>query len=254
MSDITAILTVYRRPYTLVEQLNAIRNQSVPPRAIWAFAQEPSEETVTRLAGLGLDRVICCDPNSYYHLRFAVAMAVQTQFACIFDDDAIPGNRWFENCLQSMQRAPGILGTHGTTYIDLHAYYNRSLAGWRSPSDETLRVDYVGQVWFLRPRWIGYLFQEPLATGTNAEDIELGARAARLGGVASFVPPHPANDRSLWGCIDGLRYGEDAAASYHRPGFADERFQILHGEVRAGWRPLCLSEPSNREPLLAGAP
>jgi hypothetical protein len=34
MSDITAILTVYRRPHTLLEQLEALQNQSQPPTRI----------------------------------------------------------------------------------------------------------------------------------------------------------------------------------------------------------------------------
>ena len=40
MESITAILTVYRRPHTLVQQLAAIQNQSVPPSQIFIWKNQ----------------------------------------------------------------------------------------------------------------------------------------------------------------------------------------------------------------------
>lgn len=246
MSDITAVLTIYRRPYTLIEQVRAIRNQSVRPAAVWAFAQEPSEETLARLSSLHLDRVVSCNPNSYFHLRFAVAMTAQTEYVALFDDDTIPGAAWFENCLSTMREHPGILGTAGIR-VDPSSYAGREVLGWPTPSESAHEVDYNGHSWFCSPQALRHLFAVPLATGTNGEDIELGARAWRLGNVRSYVPPHPPGEPALWGSTEGRRFGNDAVASYRRGGYMDERFRIIQTEIAAGWRPLCLRNGRERE-------
>lgn len=237
MSSIGALLTVYKRPYALAEQLSAIRNQSIPPAQVWCFAQEPSLELSHEIHCAGFDRVIECTPNSFYHFRFAAAMTMPTDFVAVFDDDAIPGPRWFENCLQTFSKTPGILGTHGARLNNLEAYTNRKRLGWLHPCHETVEVDYVGQSWFLRPEWIHFLFAERLSTGVNGEDIELGTRAWRMGGIRSYCPPHPPDNPDLWGCHDN-RLNADQNASHRRPGWFQERLRILKAEHQAGWRPL----------------
>lgn len=234
--NITAILTVYKRPYTLAKQLAAIRQQSVPPASIWCFVQEPSLELSHAIHCSGFDRVLECTPNSFYHLRFALALAAQAEFVAVFDDDAIPGYRWFENCLRTFLHLPGILGTHGTRMRDLQHYTNRDRFGWISPSNEAVEVDYVGQVWFTKPEWIRFLFAERLNTGCNGEDIELGTRAWRHGGIRSFCPPHPPHDTTQWGCKNNS-INLDRNASSRRPCWNSERLQILNAEASAGWHP-----------------
>ncbi|WP_437191552.1 glycosyltransferase family 2 protein [Planctomicrobium sp. SH527] len=238
MNRITALLTVYRRPYTLQRQLQAIRCQSLPPDALWCFVQEPSLELSQEIHCSGFDRVIECTPNSFYHFRFAVALAAQTDFVAIFDDDAIPGSRWFENCLRTFSHSPGILGTHGTRLKGIQNsqdYRHRERLGWISPSDFTQEVDYVGQVWFTKPEWLRFLFADRLATDRNGEDIELSARAWRLAGIPSYCPPHPFNETELWGCQDNV-LNQDENASSRRPTWAAERMAIIQTEISAGWR------------------
>lgn len=239
MASIGALLTVYKRPYALADQLSAIRNQSISPSQIWCFVQEPSLELSHEIHCSGFDRVIECTPNSFYHFRFAAAMMMPTDFVAVFDDDAIPGSEWFENCLDTFSKTPGILGTHGARLHDLNVYTHRDRLGWIRPSVETIEVDYAGQSWFLRPEWIHYLFSERLSTGLNGEDIELGARAWRLGGIRSYCPPHPPNNPNRWGCHDN-RLNADQNASHRRPGWFQERLRILREEHQAGWQPLFL--------------
>jgi hypothetical protein len=232
MSNITAMITTYRRPNNIRPLADAIRKQSVPPNAVWCWANDPDGKMKCLIAAAGLDRVVTSSNNAYFHGRFALALLAPTDFVALFDDDTIPGQSWFANCLETMQQTPGILGTAG---VVLHGepargkgdgyvlperpagccaqnepvpvsadYARRTMHGWQRPSDETVEVDLVGQAWLLRTEWVKYLFSCPPVTGTNGEDIELAARAWRLAGIRSYCPPHPANDKSRWGSIRGL--------------------------------------------------
>lgn len=237
MGLVTAILTVYKRPYSFARQLAAIRSQTVPAASVWCFVQEPSLKLSQQIHCSGLDRVIECTPNSFYHFRFASALAAQTEFVAIFDDDAIPGPRWFENCLKTFERRPGILGTHGVRMRSLEDYGARERLGWLAPSHRIEEVDYVGQAWFTRPEWIRFLFAEKLGTDRNGEDIELGARAWRYAGIRSFCPPHPLHDTTLWGCENNELNGDSNATS-RRPSWGSERLRLLNAEAAAGWKPM----------------
>ena len=237
MSSITTILTAYRRPDNILPLAAAIRAQSVRPVAIWAWVNEPTERMKALLAEAKLDRVVTSSENARFHGRFALALLARTEFVALFDDDSIPGENWFANCLETMAHTPGILGTAG---VVLHepGYAKRTMHGWQRPSDETVEVDLVGQAWFLRTRWVKRLFAEPPVTGTNGEDIELAARAWRLSGVRSFCPPHPERDRSRWGSTRGLELGLDEVAASRRVEHLAERKKIVETEIAAGWRPL----------------
>jgi GT2 family glycosyltransferase len=113
MPNITAIITAYRRPQNIQPLVSAIRGQTVSPAAIWAWANEPGEEMHNLLAKAKLDRVVTSSDNARFHGRFALALLAPTEFVAIFDDDSIPGNEWFANCLKTMDETPCILGTAG---------------------------------------------------------------------------------------------------------------------------------------------
>ena len=244
---ITSIITVHRRLHTLGPQLAAIRGQSVKPDRVWAWANEPQPDLAATLSAAlatgSLDRVVTSSENTFFHARMALALDARTEYVAIFDDDSIPGPHWFANCLETIARTPGILGTAG---LVLHGpgYATRTTHGWQRPHDETVEVDLVGQVWFLRREWVPYLFAAPPVTGTNGEDIELAARAWRLAGVRSYCPPHPAADKTRWGSTRGMELGIDAAATSLRSSHEAERDMIVKAEIAAGWAPLFARTPS----------
>lgn len=182
------------------------------------------------------DRTVICGDNAHVHARFALALLAPTEYVALFDDDAIPGEKWIENCLHTMQKRPGILGAVGVRLMS-DGYRDRTLHGWRDPSDQVTEVDLVGHAWFLRTEWVHYLFRVPAVLGTNGEDIELSARAWRFGRIRTFCPPHPQHDRSLWGSLHGDALGSDAAAASRRPTHLDERDQVVRAEIAAGWTP-----------------
>jgi GT2 family glycosyltransferase/tetratricopeptide (TPR) repeat protein/SAM-dependent methyltransferase len=237
MADVTVILTAYRRPDALRGQVEAIRAQSLGPRAIWLWANEPGPPMLEAIDGAEVDRVVVSNVNAYVHARFALALTAPTEFVALFDDDTVPGAGWLANCVETFGRSPGILGSAG---VRLHGeeYSSRSVHGWHDPSDETTEVDLVGHAWFLRTAWVHHLFSAPAVTGTNGEDIELAARAWKSAGVRCFCPPHPPRDRSLWGSLRGAELGSDQVALSRRPAHLAERDRIVRAEIAAGWRPL----------------
>src|SRR5262249_39301880 len=155
-------------------QVEAIRAQSLAPRAVWLWANEPGPELRAAIDRLEFDRVVSSSRNAHVHARFALAQTAGTGFVAVFDDDTIPGLRWLENCRATFGRTPGILGSAGVR-LGGDGYAHRSVHGWRDPADAAVEVDLVGHAWYLPTEWVHYLFAAPAVTGTNGEDIELAA-------------------------------------------------------------------------------
>src|SRR5262245_49059696 len=171
MTDITAIVTGYRRAHTFPILIHALRKQSVPASQIWAWLNEPTPDVVSAIGELAVDRVVTSSVNAYFHARFALALTAPTEYVAVFDDDSIPGIGWFANCLETMARTPGILGTAGVRLTGTE-YGTCTKHGWHEPSEHALAVDFVGHAWFLKTEWLPHLFAERPIIGTNGEDIE----------------------------------------------------------------------------------
>jgi GT2 family glycosyltransferase/tetratricopeptide (TPR) repeat protein/2-polyprenyl-3-methyl-5-hydroxy-6-metoxy-1,4-benzoquinol methylase len=204
---------------------------------MWLWANEPDNPLRATIAVQKLNRTVICSDNAHVHARFALALTAPTEYVAIFDDDALPGPNWFASCLRVMDRTPGILGSAGVR-LQGNGYQQRTLHGWHTPIAETVEVDLVGHAWFLRTEWIHYLFAVPAVVGINGEDIELAARVWRLAGVRCWSPPHPLEDRSVWGSVRGVELGSDAVALSRRPTHLQERDQVVRTEIAAGWKPL----------------
>jgi len=254
MPGITAILTAYRRAHTIRPLVDAVRAQTVPASQIWAWANEPLAAVAEAVRAANVDRVVTSSVNAFFHARFALALTAPTEFVAMFDDDSVPGARWFENCLAIMERTPGIVGSAGVRLVEAN-YATATKHGWHAPAAETVAVDLVGHAWLLRTEWLHYLFDEPAVVGTNGEDIELAARAMRLGGIPCYCPPHPPTDRSLWGSTRGGELGDDDQAAFRRVKHVAERDQIVRAEIAAGWKPLFMrGRPASHERTSAGLP
>jgi hypothetical protein len=239
-SDITVILNAYRRPYNLKMQIEALRNQSRPPKHIWLWVNAHEDNEGFDFKSLNVDRVFANDYNWKFYGRFAAALLADTEYIAIYDDDTIPGNRWHENCLTTMKTHEGILGSAGIL-LNSDRYMNHQRCGWPTQNAETTEVDLVGHAWFFKRDWLRYLWQEKPTTWDNGEDIQFAFMAKIHGGVPTYCPPHPPDDKTLHGSILGNELGIDNKAtstnsSVSHEQFFSERDGCVQAGLKQGWK------------------
>ena len=238
--DITVILNCYRRPYNLKTQVDSLKSQSIKPKQIWLWVNHHEENKSFDFSALGVDRIFNNDHNWKFYGRFAAALLADTEYVAIYDDDTIPGNRWHENCLETMKETEGIMGSAGII-LKSNKYTNHDRCGWPTQNEETTEVDLVGHSWFFKREWLRYLWQEKPVTWDNGEDIQFGFMSKIYGGISTFCPPHPAKDKSLHGSILGNELGIDNKAtstnsSISHQQFFSERDNCISEGIKKGWK------------------
>ena len=217
--SITAILTVYRRPHVLIEQLIAIQNQTIKPDKIIIF-KNFYEGVELPIIPDELNKnvtIITSSENFGVWSRFAIGLLANTVYVCIFDDDTIPKSKWFENCLNTMNTSPGLFGTNGVIFNKGDKYLFNNIGWIYNNNDTTTEVDIVGHSWFFKREWLHYLWEytpdysELLRGG---EDIAFSAMLQKHG-IKTYVPPHPKSNMDLWGSTwdTGNKYGMNLAAT-----------------------------------------
>tara|TARA_A100001201_G_scaffold83515_1_gene74081 strand:- start:983 stop:1732 length:750 start_codon:yes stop_codon:yes gene_type:complete len=218
---ITVILSGYKRTHALKQQYEAIKNQTVDEVDIWLWTNSPDGE----MQDFPKDVVQNCEStmsNSNYGVwgRFALALNASTKYVNIIDDDTIPGRKWLENCLMTMESHRGPLGTRGIIMNpedDRNYPYNGyETHGWGNPNEEVERVDMLCHSWFFEADWLRFFWAEaPIPAPHHfGEDMHLSYAVKRHLGLHSYVPPHPINDREMWGSQPetGHSIGEDEHA------------------------------------------
>ena len=240
-ADITVILNSYRRPYNLKKQIDSIRSQTKQPKQIWVWVNHHEDNANFDHQALGADRVFHNDFNWKFYGRFAAALLADTEYVAIFDDDTIPGERWFENCLDTMSIKEGILGSAGVILNSKDYYVMHDRCGWPTQNSETTRVDLVGHAWFFKRDWLQYLWKEKPFTWDNGEDIQFSYLAQKHGGIQTYCPPHPPEDKSLHGSILGNELGIDSKATSNNHAvshqqFFNERDECVQNGIRGGWK------------------
>ena len=238
--DITVILNCYRRPYNLKMQIDAIRAQSVQPKQIWLWINHHEDNEDFDPTNLGIDRIFKNDFNWKFYGRFAAALLADTEFIAIYDDDTVPGSRWHENCLNTMQTHEGILGSAGII-LKSDQYADHDRCGWPTQNKKVTEVDLVGHAWFFKREWLRYLWQEKPVTWDNGEDIQFGFMAKVHGGIPTYCPPHPQENRDLHGSILGNELGIDDKAtstnsSVSHQQFFNERDLCVQEGIKNGWK------------------
>lgn len=236
-TGITVILTAYRRAKYLADQIEALRNQTVPPDEIWVWSNR-SEEDLIDVSHLA-DRVIVSNSNYLFWGRFALANLVRTEYVAFFDDDVLPEPRWFESCLNTIEQGhDGILGGSGVILPAAGGYSNKNKAGWNGlHSDQVVEVDLVGHAWFMRKGYLKYMwFEEPIHWD-NGEDIHLSYMALKHAGIKTFVPPHPEDDQSVWSCRPdfGKVVGRMSVATSKTEDHRPTRTAIVDAYRADGW-------------------
>ncbi len=235
---ITVILTAYKRAEYLVDQINALKNQSIPPKEIWVWSNQ-SDKNLLDVSDK-VDRVVVSNSNYSFWGRFSLATMVRTQYIALFDDDILPEPQWFENCLQTIASGvEGILGGSGVILPSSGGYSSKNKAGWNGlHSDHIEQVDLVGHSWFFDKQYLNYFWREEPVTWKNGEDIHFCYMALKYGGIKTYVPPHPENQHSLWSCRSdfGKVVGRLEVATYKNAGHKQGRSDIVERFRMDGWK------------------
>lgn len=220
MSKITVILTAYQRVRHLQWQINAIRAQTIAPAEVMLWANRGHTHLPSALADQCNTAI--CNTNHGVWARFAYALLAKTEYVAIFDDDTIPGKRWLENCQNTMCETPGLLGTRGLIFTNPDDYFaNPICKGLYAPCATTERVDIVGHCWFFKREWLSTAFWRELPDlryhNRVGEDMHFSYTIQKYLGLNTFVPPHPARQRGLWGSLQP-RLGADRASIFRSDG------------------------------------
>jgi glycosyltransferase involved in cell wall biosynthesis len=241
---ITAILTIYNRPTTIIKQLECLYAQTVVPTEIWVWKnQSPTNKNQQRcLMEVSTKypdvKIIDSHHNFKYHGRFAIAQLTQTEYIAIIDDDMFPDRKWFENCLVSMEKKDGIMGGMGVKILGEH-YLPHERFGWNDTrSNHIERVDVCCQSWFFRKKWLKYLwFEEPLSWD-NGEDIQFSYLAKTYGNINSYIPPHPLWDTGLWASDNTIsdEFAADQNSTWRMKNHFDLRNYICNEYIKRGWK------------------
>ena len=246
-SDITVILTLYRRPHILLEQLEAIQNQSIPPTSIiiWKNQYDGIElPEIPENLKKNVD-IINSSRNFGVWARFAVGLLASTTYIAVFDDDTIPGKMWFENCLYCMSVKEGLYGTLGLHYISEESYFNFSKVGWNHDYEYyqmkgfkynynrygIQQVDIVGHAWFFKREWLCDLWSfapDYSKLLTVGEDIAFSTFLQKKN-IPTLVPPHPPGHFELFGSHPekAKKYGTEGVAISCQSG-SDQRFEYAY--------------------------
>ena len=249
---ITVILNGYKRGNQLNEQYEALMNQTIKPDEILVWYNNPGNDDLNYDIGTKVP-VAYCNYNFGVWARFAYAFIAKNPYVCIFDDDTIPGSRWLENCVNTMKTHEGLLGTIGLLYLnplppEHSSYYEHYIRfGWATngQSDVPVQVDLVGHSWFFKKEWLSYMWREipDPKYNTCGEDMHFSYMLQKYANIPTYVPPHPRDDKSLWGSLKGAEYGGDQNSLWetNQQGIDGTPFKQLmseyfHNQRLKGWK------------------
>ena len=238
---ISVILTAWQRPQHLEEQVERILSQTIPAHEIILWYNQPPKalgffEKKQLLDFRNADKLkkIVCDYNFGIIPRFAMASAMEGEYVCIFDDDTMPGARWFENCLRYVDSENTMCGTIGLRFLSRTEPKTQApRMGWDACNEQIEFVDLVGHSWFFRREWACYFWNLEPVTRTFGEDIHFCSMLQRHG-IRAACPPHPKGDMTLWGSVKG-ELGVDRVAISSKDRSKDYA-DVLKYEIHNGYR------------------
>jgi len=120
------------------------------------------------------------------------------------------------------------------------------MLGWNAspgiPRDVPIEVDLVGHAWFFKKETLKFLWMEEPVSWETCEDVQFSYLAQKYGKIPTYCVPHPLEDKSIWGSIDGQRMGTDAVASSldNQQDFYNQRNNITIEYINKGWQPIYL--------------
>lgn len=215
-NDYTVILNGFKRPHSLKEQVDALNNQTIKPTNILYWQNSIpgvayDTETSTKL----ISSYACT--NFGVWARFAYALNARTNWVMVFDDDTIPGSQWAENCFNTFDKTPdaGLLGTIGVLFNHKDYGFHKRI-GWDNPNENVECVDILGHNWVFHRDNLSVFWRElpPIDHDfISGEDIHFSYMIQKYTNLKSYVPPHPKDNKNMWGSLHGWRLGGDENAT-----------------------------------------
>jgi hypothetical protein len=240
-NDVTVILNGYKRKENLDIQIKAIHNQTVSPKDILFWSNFPDDSNLINFDVARQCKSSLCNHNFGVWARFAFALMAKTEYICIFDDDTIPGKKWLENCLNTIKTHDGLLGTIGVKFFDENNYMLHQRTGWDNPNENTEVVDIVGHSWFFKREDLATYWRELPDINHSpfvGEDMHFSYTLQKFTNKKTYVPPHPTNDREMWGSNPEIAWGvgTDANAISTKQENIDNFSVALRNYVSKGFR------------------
>jgi GT2 family glycosyltransferase len=219
MEKICVVLNGYKRPHTLNEQIESVKNNSIKPNEILFWKNDaPGIDFYIQEPNL---KIAASNVNWGVWSRFYYALNSKSDYICVFDDDTIPGEEWFENCVSSFHKQPGLYGTIGILFKN-NSYSPLKRYGWDGSSpigennNEIKEVDIVGHSWFFHRDMLSIFCRElppPEHNFIVGEDIHFSWMLQKYSNYKTYVPPHPTENKKMWGSTKALIYGTDHNAT-----------------------------------------
>lgn len=229
--NITVVLSSWRRPLFLQEQIERFTSQSVPPAEIWVWADRSEENASFDFNSISADRIFRNTTNLGVYGRFAVALLARTRYIAIFDDDMMPAPGYLENCLETIHRHAGIIAAAGIRFLSSD-YRDCIKFGWLKRTPTVAEVDVGCNGWFFEGSWLNYLWREPPFNWANGEDMRFAFLAQKYGQLKTFTPPQDDDLR-----IAAVRtLGLDQVALHAYAEHYVIRQQQLNEQLRQGWK------------------
>ena len=101
--EVSVVLNGFRRPFTLEKQYEAIKKQSIPTKEIFFWKNHPEDNTQFDFSKYNDIAIAANNANYGVWARFAFALNATSEYVCVFDDDTIPSEKWFENCINCIE-------------------------------------------------------------------------------------------------------------------------------------------------------
>tara|TARA_B100000674_G_C37972224_1_gene977522 strand:+ start:2155 stop:3588 length:1434 start_codon:yes stop_codon:yes gene_type:complete len=215
-SSVTAIINLYKRYDSIPLIYYQLLGQTLPVSYIYVWVNSVTDKNkLDELRKqLPLARFIISDDNLGVWARFAYGLNNRTEYTVVFDDDTVPGSKWIENCIYHMDQKEALFGTVGLIYNSQKCYMDHRRIGWPSANPSPTLVDIVGHSWFFKTDWLRFYWYEFEPSSGNdfcGEDMHFSF-ALQKQGIPTVVPPHPLEDKELWGSLKPVELGTGSEA------------------------------------------
>lgn len=231
MPDISVLITSYKRPHTLSQQIEAVRNQSITPKNIVVWHNGSDIKPDMKVLR-DVDYVFC-KSNWGVWPRMEFCRNFDTEFCCVLDDDTIPGRRALEVCHEAWVQTGGVVGGNGVIFEE-GTRGPRRYVGSAGHRDEPYRVDIVGHLWFFKRELLWeYSASDAPRNPRCGEDYHWSYTTYNN----CWVPRRDSADSETWTSLNPT-LGTDEVALYLQEGAEDEKEVCHNFYLKHGWQTL----------------